>query len=101
MPSFHRTDRLKSSAPSLRFLSLGMLLALAGNFYQFVRGEHLKRDLVLMQKNTQSQITKLNDKSAAMLEENQQRFQAIKSQLQQAETSLQSKRKASPDTSAP
>ena len=36
-----------------------------------------------MQRNTQSQIAKLNDVSAAMLEENQQRFQAIKNQLQE------------------
>ncbi len=100
MPSFYRPDRLKSNTASVALLSLGLLVALAGNFYQLVRGEHIKRDLALMQKNTQVQLTKLNDASAAMREENQQRFEAIKSQLQQAETSLQGKRKAAPETPA-
>jgi uncharacterized protein HemX len=75
--------RAKSHSASLVLLFLGMALALAGNVYQFVRGEHMKRDLATMQKNTQSQIAKLNSVSAAMLEENQQRFEAIKNQLQE------------------
>ena len=66
------------------FLFLGMTTALAGNVYQLVRGEHLKQDLVQMQRNTQSQISRLNAVSAAMLEENQQRFEAIKKQLQES-----------------
>lgn len=75
--------RANSHTASLVLLFLGMVLALAGNAYQFVRGEHMKRDMAAMQRSTQSQIAKLNDASAAMLEENQQRFQAIKNQLQE------------------
>jgi uncharacterized protein HemX len=75
--------RPKSHTLSLVLLFLGMALALAGNAYQFVRGEHMNRDLATMQKSTQNQIAKLNSVSAAMLEENQQRFEAIKNQLQE------------------
>ena len=75
--------RPKSHTLSLVLLFLGMALALAGNAYQFVRGEHMKRDLATMQKSAQNQIAKLNSVSAAMLEENQQRFEAIKNQLQE------------------
>ena len=78
-----RTRRAQSHNIIL-FLFLGMSIALAGNVYQFVRGEHLKRDLIQMQRNTQSQIARLNAVSAAMLEENQQRFEAIKKQLQES-----------------
>jgi len=73
-----------------------MAIALAGNVYQMFRAEHMKRDLTLIQKNTQTQITKLNDASAAMLEENRQRFEAIKAQLQQTEATVQAKAKSQP-----
>jgi uncharacterized membrane protein affecting hemolysin expression len=84
LASFHQPRRSKSHTASLALLFLGMSVALAGNVYQFVRGEHMKRDLATMQKNTQTQIAKLTDVSAAMLEENRQRFEAIKNQLQEA-----------------
>lgn len=77
-------QRSAQSHNILLFLFLGMTTALAGNVYQFVRGEHLKQDLVQIQRNTQSQISRLNAVSAAMLEENQQRFEAIKRQLQES-----------------
>jgi len=89
--------RAKSHTSSLVFLFFGMVLALAGNVYQFVRGEHMKRDMAAMQRSTQSQIAKLNDVSAAMLEENQQRFQAIKNQLQEITAASLKQSRPGPD----
>jgi uncharacterized protein HemX len=88
----YQPRRPKSHTASLMLLFLGMVLALAGNAYQFVRGEHMKRDLATMQRSTQSQIAKLNSVSAAMLEENQQRFEAIKTQLREIAASLRQSR---------
>jgi uncharacterized protein HemX len=82
--SFHSPYRAKSNKASLLVLFLGMALALAGNVYQFVRGEHLKRDLAVMQTSTQNQIAKLHDAEILMLEENQQRFETIQNQLREA-----------------
>jgi exonuclease VII large subunit len=74
--------RAKSHTVILVLLSLGMALALAGNMYQFVTGQRMQRDVVMLQKSTQSQIAKLSDAAAATFEENQQRFDAIRNQLQ-------------------
>ncbi|HYL35823.1 MAG TPA: hypothetical protein VEV17_07920 [Bryobacteraceae bacterium] len=62
----------------LLLLSLGMTLALAGNVYQFVRGEHMARDMALMQRNLQTQITKLSDATSGAFEVTQERFEAVK-----------------------
>jgi exonuclease VII large subunit len=70
-----------SRAGILWLLGLGMLLALAGNVYQFVRGEQIAREVELVEQSTQGQIAKLSDAASATLEENQQRFEAMKEQL--------------------
>jgi hypothetical protein len=83
------TPRRKSHAAFLIVLSLGLILALSGNVYQFVRTEHMQRDLALVEVNTKRPMAKLTDEAAAMMEENQQRFEALKNQLQgQADASL-------------
>jgi len=77
-----QVSRRKSHAGILWLLGLGMLAAIAGNVYQFVRAEQVARSVELLQQRTQSQIAKLSDAAAAAVEENQQRFDAMKNQLQ-------------------
>jgi len=72
----------RSHTGILWLLGLGMLAALAGNVYQFVRAEEVARSVEVLQQRTQSQIAKLSDAASAAIEENQQRFEAIKGQLQ-------------------
>lgn len=75
--------RTKSHAGLLAVLFVGLAVALAGNVFQFVKTERMSRDMVLTQQHTQGQIAKLTDAAAATLEENQQRFEALKAQLQE------------------
>lgn len=77
-----RTRPRRSHTGILWLLGLGMLAALAGNVYQFVRAEEVARSVEVLQQRTQSQIAKLSDAAAAAMEENQQRFEAMKGQLQ-------------------
>jgi exonuclease VII large subunit len=74
----------RSHTVILSLLGLGMLAALAGNVYQFVRAEQVARSVEVLQQRTQSQIAKLGDAASASMEENQQRFDALKNQLQGA-----------------
>jgi hypothetical protein len=62
----------------LFLLFLGLALALAGSVYQFVKGEHLRRDVALSERNLQSQITRLSDATSGGFEVTQQRFQNMK-----------------------
>ncbi len=77
-----RTRLRRSHTGILWLLGLGMLAALAGNVYQFVRAEEVARSVEVLQQRTQSQIAKLSDAAAAAMEENTQRFEAMKGQLQ-------------------
>jgi F0F1-type ATP synthase membrane subunit b/b' len=61
-----------------------LAVALAGNVYQFVRGEHLARDLALVQVNMQRQMAKLNDTTSSALSQTQQRFDLLESELETA-----------------
>jgi len=63
-------------------LFLGLALAIAGNIYQFVRGEQVARDVALLEQNMQSQIAKMSDAAVQNLEANQQRFDDMKKQFQ-------------------
>lgn len=76
--------RRSSQAVVLVALGIGLALALAGNVYQFVRGEQIARDLALSQVNTEKQIARLTDAAQSAMEENQQRFEALKSDLEAA-----------------
>jgi hypothetical protein len=71
-----RSTRLRSGALVLLFL--GLAVALAANVYQFVKGEHLGRDVALMQRSLQAQITRLSDATSGGFEVTQQRFQNMK-----------------------
>jgi myosin heavy subunit len=59
-------------------LFLGLALALAGNVYQFVKAEHLGRDVGQMQRSLQAQITRLSDATSGGFDVTQQRFQNMK-----------------------
>jgi len=78
--------RSRSRTGILWLLALGMIAALAGNVYQFVRSEQVARSVEMLQQRTQSQISRLSDAASAALEENQQRFDAMKNQLQGSST---------------
>jgi hypothetical protein len=77
-------SRPRSHTGVLWLLFLGLVLALSGNLYQFVRGEHLARDLALVQVSTQRQMAKLNDTTAAALSQTQQRFDLLESEMETA-----------------
>jgi len=66
----------------LWLLFLGLALALTANVYQFVKAEHLSRDLSLSQVNSGRQIARLTDAALAETELNQQRFEALKTQME-------------------
>jgi hypothetical protein len=63
-------------------LFLGMLLALAGNVYQFLRAERFEHDVDLMQKSTQRQIADVKEAVSGVLEQNLLRYDELSKQLQ-------------------
>jgi hypothetical protein len=63
-------------------LVVGVILALAGNVYQFARSAHLANAIAANERSTQLEIRKLADTSSAALQLDQQRFDALKDQLQ-------------------
>ncbi len=65
-------------------LFIGLAVALTANVYQFVRAEQVSRQVEQLRLSTQNQIAKLNDSATAALEENQQRLEALKNQVQGA-----------------
>jgi hypothetical protein len=74
--------RTRSHGVVLGLLGVGLALALAANVYQYKTGEHLSRDIALTQKNTEKQIAKMRDAASVEGELNQQRFDAMKTQLE-------------------
>ena len=58
-----------------------MVLALAGNVYQFTRSAHLSSDVAANERSTQLEIRKLADSASAALQLDQQRFDQLKDQL--------------------
>ena len=79
-------ERKGSHTGIIVLLFIGLVAALAANVYQFVRAEQVSRQVEQLRVNTQAQIAKLNDSATAALEENQQRFEALKNQVQGATT---------------
>ena len=71
-----RRSRFQSFAIGLLFA--GLVLALAGDVYEFVKGEHRSRDMELMQHNLQAQITRLSDATSGAFDVTQQRFESVK-----------------------
>lgn len=82
MSTENQTPRKASHIWLFLVLFLGLAAAIAGNVYQFVRGEQVARDVALLQQNMQNQIAKLSDAAVQNLEANQQRFEDMKKQMQ-------------------
>ena len=70
LPRFH--------AGVLVLLLLSLALALAGNVYQFVKGQHTARQVALIQRNLQTQITRLSDATSGAFDVTQHRFEDLK-----------------------
>jgi len=79
-------SKTRSHSMILWILCLGLAVALAGNVYQYVRSNGISRDLALNQQDTQSEIAKLTNAASAEASLSQQRFDALKDQLQAATT---------------
>jgi methyl-accepting chemotaxis protein len=59
-----------------------MLLALAGNVYQFLRAERFEHDVELMQKSMQRQVADVKEAVSGVLEQNLLRYDELSKQLQ-------------------
>jgi hypothetical protein len=64
-------------------LAVGLAVALAGDGYLLVRANHLNDDLAQAQSGTQTQISKLNDATTTLLEQEKQRLQDLEQQMKQ------------------
>jgi hypothetical protein len=71
-----RRSRLHAAIFAILFL--GLAIALVGNIYQFVKTEHLSRDLAVMQRSMQTQITRLSDATSGAFDVTQERFHEMK-----------------------
>jgi uncharacterized phage infection (PIP) family protein YhgE len=71
----------RSQKGVLWVLFFGMVLALAGNVYQFMSSAHMSRDMAANERSTQLEIRKLADTASTALQLDQQRFDELKNQL--------------------
>jgi len=62
-------------------LAAGLVIALAGNGYLLVRSNHLNEDLARTESGTQAQISKLNEATATLLEQDKQRLDVMAEQV--------------------
>ena len=77
------TDPHKSHRTAITVLAVGLAVALAGDGYLLVRANHLNDDLATTQTGTQTQISKLNDATTTLLEQERQRLQDMEQQMRQ------------------
>ncbi len=73
----------KSHKTALVVLAAGLTIALAGDGYLLVRANRLNNDLAQAQSGTQTQISKLNDATTTLLEQEKQRLQDLEQQMKQ------------------
>jgi hypothetical protein len=71
----------RSHSAVLWVLGTGMVLALAGDAYQFSKSAHLSSDMAANEHSTQLEIHKLADSASVALQLDQQRFDQLKDQL--------------------
>ena len=76
-------DSHKSHKTALVVLAVGLGVALAGDAYLLVRANHLNDDIAQTQSGTQNQISKLNDATTTLLEQEKQRLQDLEQQMKQ------------------
>jgi hypothetical protein len=64
-------------------LAVGLAVALAGDGYLLVRANRLNDDIAQTQNGTQTQISKLNDATTTLLDQEKQRLQDMEQQMKQ------------------
>jgi len=64
-------------------LAVGLVVALAGDGYLLVRANRLNDDIAQTQSGTQTQISKLNEATTTLLEQEKQRLQDMEQQMKQ------------------
>jgi uncharacterized phage infection (PIP) family protein YhgE len=84
----HKEEHIHTVPPrdhstALTVLAVGLAIALAGDGYLLVRANHLNEDLARAQNGTQTQISKLNDATTTLLEQERQRLQDLEQQMKQ------------------
>src|SRR6202011_2837301 len=72
-----------SHKTALVVLAVGLAVALAGDGYLLVRANHLNDDIAQTQSGTQTQISKLNEATATLLEQEKQRLQDLAQDMKQ------------------
>src|SRR6202023_3395035 len=70
-------------ATAITVLAIGLVVALAGDGYLLVRANHLNDDIAQTQSGTQTQISKLNDATTTLLEQEKQRLQDMEQQMKE------------------
>ncbi len=73
----------KSHKTAFIVLAAGLAVALAGDGYLLVRANHLNEDLARTESGTQTQISKLNDATTTLLEQERQRLQDLAQEMKQ------------------
>ncbi len=68
---------------AITVLAIGLVAALAGDGYLLVRANHLNDDLARTENGTQTQISKLNDATSTLLEQERQRLQDLSQEMKQ------------------
>ena len=68
---------------AITVLAVGLAVALAGDGYLLVRANHLNDDLARTENGTQTQISKLNDATTTLLEQERQRLQDLAQEMKQ------------------
>lgn len=79
-----RSEEPKSHTGAIAALSVGLVLALAGDAYLLVQSNHTNQSLSDMRDGTQAQISKLGDATSTLLE---QRMAALNAELKDAQSS--------------
>jgi uncharacterized phage infection (PIP) family protein YhgE len=72
-----------SHTTALAVLAIGLVVALAGDGYLLVRANHLNDDIAQTQSGTQTQISKLNEATTTLLEQERQRLQDMAQEMKQ------------------
>ena len=76
-------DSPKSHRTAIAVLAVGLAVALVGDGYLLVRANHLNDDLARTENGTQTQISKLNDATTTLLEQERQRLQDLAQEMKQ------------------
>jgi len=76
-------DSHNSHKTAIAVLAVGLVVALAGDGYLLVRANRLNDDIAQTQSGTQTQISKLNEATTTLREQEKQRLQDMEQQMKQ------------------